>query len=217
MLKFEGFAIDVTEAEVTASKAQGPRLTSGEHELEILDAEYKAPVLADNTWLRFSLTLGLPGTKKADDGKFKGVTFHSVMVPTVNIRYKDKLGVFSMLQGFFDGLGESLTPTTVPTLIPAYFSDVSGLVGLKLKVILGYKKPYIDYVDKSFVIKKPDGSLYPTSTENRYPNRESAEGQAFTDSIEIQRFIEVIKVIPGEKQRADEKPKAAKRKASAEW
>lgn len=217
MLKFEGFSIDVTAEEVEASKkgSSGPRLTPGEHELEILDAEYKAPVQADNTWLRFSLTLGFPGTKRGDNGKFKGTTFHSVMIPTVNIRYKDGLGVFNMLQGFFDGIGENLTPATVPQLIPAYFSDVKGLVGMKLKVTLGYKKPYIDYVDGKFFLKKPDGSLL---LETPFANRESAEGQCYSDAIEIQKYIEVLRVHPGDKQRDDKpKSKAKKAVAASDW
>lgn len=216
MIKFDGFAIDVTAEEVEASKTKsnGPRLTPGEHDLEVLDAEYKGPVQADNTWLRYSLTVGFPGTQRGDNGKFKGTTFHSVMVPTVNIRYKDKLGVFNMLQSFFDAIGENLTPSSVPQLIPAYFSDPAGLVGLKLKVTLGYKKPYIDYADKQFFIKKPDGTLL---VEGGFPNRESAEGQCFTDNIEIQKYIEVIRVHPGPKQREDKPKGKAKAKASADW
>ena len=216
MMKFDGFAIDVTAEEVAASKTFAPRLAPGEQVVEILDAEYKAPVQADPTWLRFSLTIGAPGTKPAEDGKFKGCTFHNVMIPTVNIRYNNKLGVFNMLQGFFDGLGESLTPTTVPQIIPAYFGDVSVLKGVKLNVVLGYKKPYISYADGKYVIKQADGSLYPTSIPNSFPSFQSAEGQCFTDAIDLQKYIEVLRVLPGEKQRA-EKPKAKKAKASAEW
>jgi hypothetical protein len=136
------------------------------------------------------------------------------MVPTVNIRYKDKLGVFNMLQGFFDAIGENLTPSTVPQLIPAYFSDAAGLVGLKLKVTLGYKKPYIDYVDGKFFIKKADGSLL---NETGFANRESAEGQCFSDNVEIQKYIEVLRVHPGPKQREDKPKGKPKAKASADW
>ena len=167
--RFQGFSITVSNEEVEASKKSGggPRLTPGEHELEILDVEYKGPVKADNTWLRYSLTLGLPGTQRGENGKFKGTTFYSVMVPTENLRYKEKLGVFNMLQSFFDAIGENLTPSSVPQLIPAYFSDPAGLVGLKIKATLGYKKPYIDYADKQFFIKKPDGCLLYTSPSPR--------------------------------------------------
>lgn len=213
MLKFDGFNIDVTDAEVAASKVQAPRLTPGEHVLEILATDYKGPVQADQTWLRCSLTLGLPGTVKGDNGKFKGVTFFSVMVPTVNIRYKDKLNVFNMLQAFFDGLGESLTPTTTEELMIKYFADLNTLVGMKLKVTLGFKKPYIDYSEGKFYIKNPDGSLL---VDTPFANRESAEGQCFVDTIEIQKFIEVLRVQPGPKQ-LDSKSKAKKAKASAEW
>jgi len=216
--KFEGFSITVTDAEVEASKkSNGPRLTPGEHELEILDIEYKGPVQADNTWLRYSLVLGLPSTKRGDDGKFKGTVFNSVMIPTKDIRYNDKLGVFNMLQNFFDGIGESLVPSNVKDLVPAYFSDPKQLTGLKIKVTLGYKKPYIDYVDGKFVIKNRDGSLYTTSAPNSFSARESAEGQAFTDSIELQKYMEVLRVHPGERV-VKEAPKAkSKAKASADW
>jgi hypothetical protein len=216
--KFGGFNISVTNEEVEASKKTGgPRLTPGEHELEILDVDYKGPVKADETWLRFQVILGLPGTQKNDAGKFKGVIYHSVMVPTKDIRYNDKLGVFNMLQSFFDGLGESLIPTNVGDLIPAYFSDPKQLTGLKLKVTLGYKKPYVDYVDGKFVIKSKDGSLYPTSVENSFAARESAEGQAFTDNIELQKCMDLMRVHTGPKQR-EEKPKGkSKAKASSDW
>jgi len=216
--KFGGFNISVTNEEVEASKkSSGPRLTPGEHELEILDVDYKGPVKADETWLRFQVILGLPGTQKNDAGKFKGASYHSVMVPTKDIRYNDKLGVFNMLQSFFDGLGEALVPTNVGELIPAYFSDPKQLTGLKLKVTLGYKKPYVDYVDGKFVIKSKDGSLYPTSVDNSFAARESAEGQAFTDNIELQKFMEVMRVHTGPKQKEDSKPKTKKVKASADW
>jgi hypothetical protein len=216
--KFGGFSISVSNEEVEASKKSsgGPRLTPGEHELEILDVEYKAPVQADNTWLRYQVILGLPGTQRGDNGKFKGAIYHSTMVPTKDIRYNDKLGVFNMLQNFFDGLGEALVPSNVGELIPAYFSDPKQLTGLKLKVTLGYKKPYVDYVDGKFVIKNKDGSLYPTSADNSFATRESAEGQAFTDNIDLQKFMEVVKVHPGVKA-VKEQPKAKKQKASADW
>lgn len=215
--KFGGFSISVSNEEVEASKkSSGPRLTPGEHELEILDVEYKAPVQADNSWLRYQVVLGLPGSQRGDTGKFKGAIYHSVMVPTKDIRYNDKLGVFNMLQNFFDGIGEQLVPTNVSQLVPAYFSDPKQLTGLKLKVTLGYKKPYIDYVDGKFMIKNKDGSPYPTSVENSFANRESAEGQAFTDAIEIQKFMEVIKTHQGVKV-VKEQPKKAKAKASADW
>lgn len=216
--KFGGFSISVTNEEVEASKKSGgPRLTPGEHELEILDVEYKAPVPADNTWLRYQVILGLPGTQRGENGKFKGAVYHSTMVPTKDIRYNDKLGVFNMLQNFFDGLGEALVPSNVGELIPAYFSDPKQLTGLKLKVTLGYKKPYVDYVDGKFVIKNKDGSLYPTSVENSFANRESAEGQAFSDAIELQKFMEVTRVHAGPKQREDKPKGKSKAKASADW
>jgi hypothetical protein len=213
--KFNGFSITVTADDIAASKPA--RLLPGEHELEILDVEYKGPVQADNTWLRYSLTLGAPGSTKGDNGRFKGVVFHSVMIPTVDIKYKDGLGVFNMLQGFFDGLGENLVPSTVPELVPAFFSDPKQLTGLKLKVTLGYKKPYIDLVDGKFVIKNKDGTPFVTSSPNAFANRESAEGQAFTDSIDLQKYIEVIRVHPGPKQRPEEKPKAKRAKTSSDW
>jgi hypothetical protein len=216
--KFGGFSISVSNEEVEASKKSGgPRITPGEHELEILDVEYKAPVAADNTWLRYQVILGLPGTQRGDNGKFKGAIFHNTMVPTIDIRYNDKLGAFNMLQGFFDGIGEALVPSNVGELIPAYFSDPKQLTGLKLKVTLGYKKPYVDYVDGKFVIKNKDGSLYPTSVNNSFAARESAEGQAFTDNIDLQKFMEVTRVHPGPKQRVEQPKGKPKAKASTDW
>ena len=216
--KFEGFSITVTAEEVEASKTYGPRLTPGEHELEILAVSYKGPVAADNTWLRYSLIVGTPDTKAGLDGKFKGVAYHNVMVPTQDIRYKDNLNVFRMLQEFFDGLGELLDPTSVPTLIPQYFSDPKTLTGVKLKVLLGYKKPYVDFVDGKYVIKNKNGSLFNTSQANSFSARESAEGQAFTDAIELQKFIEILRIQPGVKVIVEAKPKSKpKLKASADW
>jgi len=215
--KFEGFAITVTAEEVEASKKSfGPRLTPGEHELEILAVDYKGPIAADNTWLRYNLTVGFPDTKAGPDGKFKGVMYHNVMVPTQDIRYKEELKVFCILQAFFDGLGESLTPSTVSALIPQYFSDPKTLTGVKLKALLGYKKPYVDYVDGKYVIKNKDGTLFNTSQANSFSARESAEGQAFTDAIELQKYIEVLRIQPGVKTIVEAKPKS-KTKASTDW
>lgn len=218
--KFEGFSITVTDAEVAASKkTAGPRIVPGDNELEILDVNYKAPVKADPTWLRYELVLGLPGTTRNEKGFYPGAVYYGVMVPTKDIRYNNKLGVFNMLQNFFDGIGEALVASNVGQLVPAYFSDPKQLTGLKLKVTTGYKKHYIDFVDGKYVIKAKDGTPAITSAPNSFAARESAEGQAFTDSIDIQKYQEVLRVHPGAKQRAvEEKPKSKpKAKASGDW
>lgn len=231
MIKFEGFAIDVTAEEVEASKKKGNNnfLEAGEHELEIVNVEYKGSVAPDPTWLKFDLYLHNPGTEPGDDGKFKGAVKHNVMVPTANIRYKDSLTVFGMLQAFFDGLGENLTPSSVPELIPAYFSDFEKLKGMKLKVKLGYKGNHIAYKDKTYFLADKNGNplTIPGGVVNSFANKESAEGQAFTSGVIISRTapdgrvfnnkLEVLRVLPGPKQREDKPKGKSKAKASADW
>jgi hypothetical protein len=212
--KFDGFAISVSNEELEASKKKPSiSLKPGRQTLTILDAEYKGPVQADNSWLRFVLILGTEQSTKSEDGKYKGVTRHSVMVPTKDIKYNGKNGVFFMLQEFMDGLGELLDVETVPKLIPAYFSDFKQLVGLKLDVTLGYKKPYIDYKDGKFFVVDKNGQTIITTG---FDSREAAQGQAITDNIDTDKsFIEVLRVHPGPKQRETAKPK--KQRASSEW
>ncbi len=217
MIKFDGFKMDVTEQELAdARKQPTARLTAGDHELEILAAELKGPVQADPSWVRVGLVLGTPGTKPGADGKFKGVIYHNLMIPTRSSRYKGEIHVFRMLQDFFDGLGENLIPDTSKAILTKYFGEGNSPVGLKIKVKLGYKKPHIDYSEGKYVIKNRDGSLL---VEGSFDTREAAEGQCFTDNIEIQRFMEVLRVYPGPKQREDAAsiPTKPKQKASKDW
>ena len=217
MSKFDGFKMDVTEQELADSrKSSSPRLTAGDHDLEILAAELKGPVQADQSWLRVGLALGAPGTQPQADGKFKGVIYHNLMIPTESPRYKGELKVFSMLQNFFDGLGENLTPSNTSQILTKYFGHNNSPVGLKLKVKLGYKKPYIDYADGQYFIKNKDGGLL---IEGGFATREAAEGQCFTDNIEVQKYMEVLRVYPGPQQREDAPVKATKpkQKASKDW
>lgn len=230
MIKFNGFKIDVTAEEIEAGKKKGNNnfLEAGEHELEIVNVEYKGVVAADPSWLKFDLYLHNPGTEPGDDGKFKGAVKHNVMVPTENIRYKDSLNVFNMLQAFFDGLGENLTPNTVPEIIPAYFADFEKLKGMKLKVKLGYKGNHIAYKDKVyFLADKAGNPLTISGVVNSFPTRDSAEGQAFTSGIIISKTLpdgrvfnnklEVLRVLPGPRQREDKPKGKSKAKASADW
>lgn len=229
--KFGGFSISVTNEELAAAKIKeeeerakrNARLTSGEHELEILAADYKGPVKADNSWLNFSLTLHLPGTEAQPDGKFKGAARLNVMVPTKDIRYNDNLFMFTKLQALFDGLGESLVPNNVAELVPAYFSDPKQLTGLKLKVKLGYKADHVEYKDGKFIIADKFGKPLPTSNGvNSFATKEAAIGQAFADNIAVtsngyDNKLEVLSVLPGPKQRVEQPKGKSKAKASADW
>jgi hypothetical protein len=229
--KFEGFSISVTEADLAKDRAEQEakqaarfaRLTAGEHELQIMAADYKGPVKADNTWLNFTLTLHLPGVEAGPDGKFKGAARLNVMVPTKDIRYNDNLFMFTKLQALFDGLGEALVPSNVAELIPAYFGDPKQLTGLKLKVKLGYKADHIEFKDGKFIIADKFGKPLPTSNGvNSFATKEAAIGQAFTDNIAVtnngyDNKLEVLSVLPGPKQRVEQPKGKSKAKASADW
>lgn len=212
--KFGGFKLTVTQADVDKANTRTPALEPGEHTLEILDIEYKGTVAADDTWHKFMLTLGRPGTEKSPDGKFKGCVRNTVMVPSVDIHYNNKLGLFNLLVKFFDGIGEHLTVDSLEKLVARYFSDLKTLKGLKLKVVIGYKGNYVKYKDGRYSLVTREGQPLVLSAENDFGSRDAAKGQALTDNIEIQDFIEVVNILPGELQLA---PPAKKSKAKADW
>lgn len=197
------FAVTVDDkavAAANASRAGGDWLQAGKQTLEILKVEYKGTVAKDATWMRFSLTLGKPGTKPEADGKFKGCIFHSVMVPTQDIVYQGKLGVFGMLTSFFAGLGVSLAASNVAEVITKYFANFEGLTGMKLEVDLGYNGVHIIRENDLFYVVDKAKKRVPLQTENSFQSRDAAFGQATVDGFEVKKYLEVLRVHPGDLQ-----------------
>ena len=214
MPKFN-FAVTVTDKDVqaaNASKGGGDWLQAGRQKLEILKVEYKGTVQKDATWLRFSLTIGKPGTKPGDDGKYKGCIFHSVMVPTQDILYQGKLGVFGMLSSFMAGLGVSLSASNTPEVVQKYFANFEGLTGMTLDVDLGFNGVHIVRENDLFYVVDKAKKRVPLSQPNEFQSRDAALGQAIVDGFDVKKYLDVLRVHPGELQepKTAEKPKAKK-------
>lgn len=214
MPKFN-FAVTVDDKAVAAANAArsgGDWLQAGKQTLEILKVEYKGTVSKDATWLRFSLTIGKPGTKPEADGKFKGCIFHSVMVPTQDIVYQGKLGVFGMLSSFMAGLGVALTASNVPEVVTKYFTDFEGLTGMKLEVDLGYNGVHIVRENDLFHVVDKTKKRVPLSTENEFQSRDAALGQAIVDGFDVKKYLDVLRVHPGALQEPVSKTKPKTKK-----
>lgn len=223
MPRFDGFQITVTDADIEASKTKKSEftgLTPGEHELEVLAIKLQGPVQSNPSWFRFQFQLGKPGsTEKNDKGNFKGAIFNSVMIPTKDLTFTGKSGkpelfVFNMLADFLIGFGVELNKNNAPQVISENFSEPYVLLGRKIKVLLGHKNNYIDYRNGKYVLCDKGGNPLITSAPNEFANRASAEGQAITDNFELSKYLEVLRVFPGEKPAP---APAKKSRAKADW
>lgn len=197
---FSAFKPSLDDATLMIEQSKSKWLEAGEQELEILDVAFKGSTVKDSTWIKFSLVLGRPGTIAGPDGKFKGVVYSMVLVPTVDIAYNGSLNVFGMLQSFFAGLGQRLVPSNSPALIKQYFSDFSALKGMRLKVALGYHGSYVTKIDGKWTAVDKAGKPLELSSGNGFDSADAAIGAATVDGIQIERFLNVLRILPGELQ-----------------
>jgi hypothetical protein len=197
---FSAFKPTLDDATVSKEQNKAKWLEAGEQELEVLDVSFKGPTVKEPTWVKFSLVLGRSGTVAGPDGKFKGVVYNTVLVPTVDITYNGGLNVFGMLQSFFAGLGQRLVPSSAPTLVKQYFSDFSALKGMRLKVALGYQGAYVTRIDDKWYAMSKAGKPLELSGGNGFDSPDAATGAAAVEGIQIERFLNVLRILPGELQ-----------------
>jgi hypothetical protein len=214
---FDAFKPTFDDAAVAAELSKRDRLQAGEHTLEILDASCKGYTEKEPTWLKFSLVLGRPGTKAEADGKFKGAQYHTVLVPTVDITYNGGLNVFGMLQSFFAGLGQRLQASNAPELIKQYFADFKGLVGMKLKVTLGYQGNYVTKIDDKWTAVDKAGKPLSLSSGNGFDSYDAAFGAASVDGIKVERYLNVTRILPGDLQEPAKKDEKKTRKPTVSF
>lgn len=214
---FDAFKPTLDDAAVAAELSKRDRLQPGEHELEILDISNRGYSEKEPTWLKFSLVLGRPGTKAEADGKFKGAIYHTTLVPTVDITYNGGLNVFGMLQGFFAGLGQRLVPSNSGELIKQYFADFGALKGMKLKVVIGYQGNHIVRRDDKFIAVDKAGNPLQLSGGNSFDNYDAAFGAAAVEGIKIERYLNVLRILPGDLQEPAKKDEKKSRKPTVSF
>ena len=186
-----------------------------------MDAAVKGACQSDPTWFKLRLILGDKGDQVSPDGKVikadgsKGSGVHiTLLVPTANIFYNGKknLFLFKKLQSFCAAMGEGIDSQNYYEVLPRVFGCITDLIGVEIKVRLGYEGPHVIKSKEGdfWVAVDASGTPLKLSTPNQFEAIDLAKGQMVIDGIEIKPFLTAIKFYPGEARPA--KPKKAKAK-----
>jgi hypothetical protein len=228
---------NMTDAELKEATASTPSIEAYKRQpLTILAIESRGISETDDSWIAFSLHLGLPEwspVKEEKDGKTK-LSFvdgkgkkkmaisHYLLVPRrKTVVYMGKKGptpfVFRNAQDFIAGLGHTLLPSTVVETVKALFSNPEALVGAVLDVQPGYETDHVAFIgDGEYAIKDKNGSLVKLflegiEQENKFSSRDIAEGTAIACGRDVDMkntFLKAIKIFPAKE------PFKVKKKAS---
>jgi hypothetical protein len=191
---FTQFKMDVSKEELdAASNAAGSGgaskyLDKGNHEVEIMEAVWDGQARADETWFKLKVTF-----KDAKDRTIR----EWMLIPTTSAKYgpDKKDGVFLKLQRFLNALGFVLDRDSAEKLVPSIFKDPSKLLGLKLKIDVGYRAHHVNYVSKgNFTLSTSKGDSVNDSTTGKpvqFEDRKSAEEYCAVYNLDFSKYPDV--------------------------
>lgn len=201
MSKFKKFADGVSAEELDRAfgkkfeKKESKVFQPGEHEVKIVSVEDEGVTRFDDKWLNYKITFeGLNGrTCRA----WLAIPTDSRLSPGLDGSYP--LSTFKKFVRFCEALGIEGTQTsddaTYQTL-ETYFGNTSRLVGLHLKLKIGYKGTHAESVkneEGKYEFRLVDRLNNPI-TENLFPNRDAIDAYVMQNKLEKQfkSFPEII-------------------------
>lgn len=182
-------------AQVTKTTSKSKVFAPGLHEVTISEVKDMG-VSSDATWTKIGLVLNGPGEKQIrsmvlvphNDVTFKGTSGKPTLVP------------FKTLKNFVDALGTELTVENVGQVLPMLFNNSEILVGLNLKIKVGYKGSHITYGGKDstgttqYNITLGNGTLMADAGAKTltFANRDAASAYLTENSIDYAEFPSVL-------------------------
>jgi hypothetical protein len=178
----------------TQKKSTSKVFAPGLHEVTIGEVKVMGDA-KDPSWSKISLTLKGPGEKTIRD---------MVLVPSTDLMFKGDGKPtpvpFKTLKNFVDGLGTELTVENAGGILSTLFSNVNSLVGLNIKVKIGYKGNHISYAGKdaqgqaSYNVTLSNGSLLSDASGNTlsFADRNAAEAHLNANGIKYESFPSVL-------------------------
>lgn len=193
MSKFAKFREDLAKAaadEVIPTGRVSKVFVPGSYEVIIKDCLDKGPNRRDADWLNYEVIFEGAGGKQIRTW---------IDVPTADISSEQLDGryeysTYKKLTRFLSALG--LDPTNMSEVLTTYFEDPTKLVGMHVKVEIGYTGSYADFVKNSagsgFQLHNKDGSLI---TDEIFESRDAVKAHAqqqgikgYKDFPEIRKF-----------------------------
>lgn len=186
---FKKSTLGLTEEEFQAKKDEKFSKffnTPGVYSLKIKSGEFKGFSEKDTTWAKFGYVF--------TDGERE--IKHTVLVPTQSLLYnegnsKRPAYMYICLRNFLAGLGIEVSSDfeSISKVLPKYFSDPTTLVGKTLEAEIGYKGPYIKYLDKTaFQICKENGDLI---IDEIFPSRDAAIVKGVELGLKLEQFVNI--------------------------
>jgi hypothetical protein len=147
----------------------------GMHDVVVSAVTYMKPLAKDESWHLFKVEYqGVDGRLITD----------LLSIPTQDILYNGGTGLYSRLKRFCSALGVELSSDNFNTVLPKMFKNVSNLVGLPLRIKVGYDGFYAQYESQgNFSIKDKDGNTV-------------ADGNTFPDRVSISIYCEENGLVP---------------------